>query len=112
MDKGYKNTINIVPEKRQIEWQKTEFYGLISYGMPVFTGKQYGEGFTPANVFCPEAMDTDLWCMTAKNAGMKTVCVPAKNEKDLYEISEEIKKGLEIVLVEKLDQVLEVAFVK
>ena len=53
MEKGYKNTINIVPEKRQIEWQKTEFYGLISYGMPVFTGKQYGEGFTPANVFCP-----------------------------------------------------------
>ena len=43
---------------------------------------------------------------------MKTICVPAKNEKDLYEISEEIKKGLEIVLVERLDQVLEVALVK
>ena len=50
--------------------------------------------------------------LAAKTAGMKTVCVPAKNEKDLYEISEEIKKGLEIVLVEKLDQVLEVALVK
>ena len=48
--------------------------------------------------------------LAAKTAGMKTVCVPAKNEKDLYEISEEIKKGLEIVLVERLDQVLEVAF--
>ena len=43
---------------------------------------------------------------------MKTVCVPHKNEKDLEEISEEIKKGLEIVLVEKLDEVLEVAFLK
>ena len=50
--------------------------------------------------------------LAAKNAGMKTVCVPAKNEKDLHEISEEIKKGLKIVLVEKLDQVLEVALVK
>lgn len=50
--------------------------------------------------------------LAAKNAGMKTVCVPAKNKKDLHEISEEIKKGLEIVLVEKLDQVLEVALVK
>ena len=50
--------------------------------------------------------------LAAKTAGMKTVCVPAKNEKDLYEISEEIKKGLEIVLVEKLDQVLEIALVK
>ena len=50
--------------------------------------------------------------LAAKTAGMKTVCLPAKNEKDLHEISEEIKKGLELVLVEKLDQVLEVALVK
>lgn len=50
--------------------------------------------------------------LAAKSAGMKTVCIPAKNEKDLPEISEEIKKGLEIVLVEKLNQVLEVALVK
>ena len=50
--------------------------------------------------------------LAAKMAGMKTVCVPAKNEKDLEEISEEIKDGLEIVLVEKLDQVLKVALVQ
>ncbi len=50
--------------------------------------------------------------LAAKNAGMKTVCIPAKNEKDLHEISDEIKKGLDIVLVEKLDQVLEIALVK
>ncbi len=50
--------------------------------------------------------------LAAKTAGMKTVCIPVKNEKDLDEISDEIKKGLEIVLVEKLDQVLEVALVK
>ena len=50
--------------------------------------------------------------LAAKNAGMKTVCVPKKNEKDLSEISKEIKGDLEIVLVEKLDQVLEVALVK
>ncbi len=50
--------------------------------------------------------------LAAKTAGVKIVCVPVKNEKDLDEISDEIKKGLEIVLVEKLDQVLEVALVK
>ena len=50
--------------------------------------------------------------LASKNAGMKTVCVPAKNEKDLHEISDEIKKGLEIVLVDKLDKVLEIALVK
>jgi len=50
--------------------------------------------------------------LAAKNAGVKTVCIPVKNEKDLDEISDEIKKGLKIVLVEKLDQVLDVALVK
>lgn len=50
--------------------------------------------------------------LAAKNAGIKTVCVPQKNEKDVEEISTEIKKGMEIIFVEKLQQVLEVAFVK
>lgn len=35
--------------------------------------------------------------LAAKNAGIKTICVPKKNEKDIDEISPEIKKGLEIV---------------
>lgn len=50
--------------------------------------------------------------LAAKNAGIKTVCVPKKNEKDVDEISEEIKKDLEIVFVENIGQVLNVAFVK
>ena len=48
--------------------------------------------------------------LAAKNAGMKTVCIPKENEKNLEEISKEITKGLEIVTVEKLDEVLKVAF--
>ncbi len=50
--------------------------------------------------------------LAAKNAGIHTVCVPKKNEKDIEEIAAEIKKGMEIVFVENLQQVLEVAFVK
>ena len=50
--------------------------------------------------------------LAAKTAGTKTVCIPTKNEKDLDEISKEIKDGLKIVLVDKLEQVLEVAFVQ
>lgn len=50
--------------------------------------------------------------LAAKNAGIKTICVPKKNEKDIDEISPEIKKGLEIVLVEQMKDVLDVAFVK
>ena len=50
--------------------------------------------------------------LAAKNAGIRTVCVPKKNEKDVEEISGEIKKGLEIVYVETMEQVLRVAFVR
>ena len=50
--------------------------------------------------------------LAAKNAGIKTICVPKKNEKDIDEISPEIRKGLEIVFVEQMKDVLDVAFVK
>lgn len=50
--------------------------------------------------------------LAAKNAGIKTVCVPKKNEKDVEEISAEITKGLEIVLVESMEEVLQQAFVQ
>lgn len=50
--------------------------------------------------------------LAAKNAGIKTVCVPKKNEKDIEEISTEIKKGLEIIFVEQIQEVLDVALVK
>ena len=50
--------------------------------------------------------------LAAKNAGIKTICVPKKNEKDIDEISPEIKKGLEIVFVEQMKDVLDVAFAK
>ncbi len=49
--------------------------------------------------------------LAAKNAGIKTICVPKKNEKDMDEISEEIKQGLEIVYVETMEDVLKTAFV-
>ena len=49
--------------------------------------------------------------LAAKNAGMHTVCVPKENEKDLREISEEITEGMEILLVEHMDQVIKAAFV-
>ena len=49
--------------------------------------------------------------LAAKNAGIKTVCVPKKNRKDIEEISEEIKQGLKIVYVETMQDVLQAALV-
>lgn len=50
--------------------------------------------------------------LAAKQAGMKTVLVPAKNEKDVAEISDEIKSGLDIVYVERMEDVLKLAIKK
>lgn len=50
--------------------------------------------------------------LAAKVIGIKTVCIPKDNEKDLEEISKEITDGMEIVLVEKFSQVEKIAFVK
>ena len=50
--------------------------------------------------------------LAAKNAGIKTVLVPKKNEKDIEEISAEIKRGIEIIFVEHMEQVIAQALVQ
>ena len=47
--------------------------------------------------------------LAAKNAGIKTVCIPKKNEKDLSEIDDEITRGMKIELVSQIKEVLETA---
>ena len=49
--------------------------------------------------------------LAAKTAGIKTVLVPADNERDIGEISDEIKKGLKIVYVKTMSDVLKEALV-
>ncbi len=43
--------------------------------------------------------------LAAKMAEVRTVLVPKENEKDIEEISEEIKEGLEIIFVETMEEV-------
>ena len=47
--------------------------------------------------------------LAAKTAGIRTVCVPAQNEADIAEISEEIRDGLQICYVKKMEEVLKIA---
>jgi ATP-dependent Lon protease len=48
--------------------------------------------------------------LAAKTAGIKTVLVPNQNEKDVAEISTEIKSGMEICYVDTMDDVVKLAF--
>ncbi len=50
--------------------------------------------------------------LAAKSAGIRTVLVPGKNREDVEEISGEIKKGLEILFVDTMEEVLEHALSK
>ncbi len=50
--------------------------------------------------------------LAAKNAGIQKVLVPVENERDVKELSIEITRGLEIVPVSRMEEVLEHALVK
>jgi ATP-dependent Lon protease len=47
--------------------------------------------------------------LAALRGGIKTVLIPEDNAKDLQEIPENVKNGLEIVPVRWIDKVLEIA---
>ena len=47
--------------------------------------------------------------LAAKIAGIRQVLVPKKNEKDVEEIDAEIKSGVEIIYVERMEEVLQYA---
>ena len=48
--------------------------------------------------------------LAASRAGIKQVILPVKNENDLIELPEEIKKTLQIHLVDKIGEAVEIAF--
>jgi ATP-dependent Lon protease len=49
--------------------------------------------------------------LAALRGGIKTVLIPKENEKDLAEIPDNVKKGLEIIPVAHADEVLQRALV-
>jgi ATP-dependent Lon protease len=48
--------------------------------------------------------------LAAHRAGLTTVILPKRNEKDLDDIPQEIRDTLGIVLVERIDEAMNVAF--
>jgi ATP-dependent Lon protease len=45
--------------------------------------------------------------LAAKQAGIKTVILPERNRKDLVEIPDDAKEGLEFILVDHVNEVLD-----
>jgi ATP-dependent Lon protease len=48
--------------------------------------------------------------IAAKSAGIKRVILPSKNEKDLEDVSEPVRKALQFHFVDEVEQLLDLAF--
>jgi ATP-dependent Lon protease len=47
--------------------------------------------------------------LAGKRAGIKTIILPQKNEKDLEELAEHVKEGMEFKFVQRMDEVVKIA---
>ncbi|CAD7780749.1 MAG: Lon protease 1 [Candidatus Methanoperedenaceae archaeon GB50] len=45
--------------------------------------------------------------LAARRAGVKTVILPGKNKADVEDLSEDIRKGLEIILIDKIEDIVD-----
>lgn len=50
--------------------------------------------------------------MAAERAGVKQVFIPAENVEDLVDVADEVKEALEIIPVEKVEDVLKAVGIK
>ncbi len=74
-----KELVKIVPEKRQLEHQRMEFYGFVHFTVNTFTDKEWGDGTESPEIFNPVGLCCDQWVEAAKSAGMTGLILTAKH---------------------------------
>lgn len=71
--------IEVVPDKRQLELQETEFYAFAHYTVNTYTGREWGDGTEDPAIFNPTAFDADQWVAAIKSAGMRGLILTCKH---------------------------------
>ena len=71
--------VSVVPSSRQLKWHELKFYAFIHFGMNTFYNSEWGTGKEDPQRFNPTELDTDQWCHTLKEAGMKAVILTCKH---------------------------------
>ena len=67
------------PTPQQVRWQRMEMNMFCHFGPNTFSGKEWGEGTEPEDIFNPSALDCRQWVSTAKAAGMRGIILTAKH---------------------------------
>lgn len=70
---------NVVPSRRQFDWQRQELTAFLHYGVNTYTGREWGDGTESPAVFRPAALDADQWIRELKAAGFKCAILTCKH---------------------------------
>ena len=71
--------VQVVPSKRQFLFQQTEFYAFVHFTVNTYTGREWGDGTEPENIFLPDKFDAGQWVESIKAAGMKGLILTCKH---------------------------------
>ncbi len=74
-----KRLIEVVPHKRQLEYQKLEFTGFIHFTVNTFTDREWGDGTEDESIFNPIKLDAEQWVKSMKAAGIKGIILTCKH---------------------------------
>lgn len=68
-----------IPNQKQLDWQKLEYYMFIHFGPNTFTSVEWGDGREDPNVLYTNALYVRQWAETAYLAGMRGIIITAKH---------------------------------
>ncbi|QBQ39923.1 alpha-1,3/4-fucosidase [Sphingobacterium psychroaquaticum] len=71
--------IRVVPTSKQYAALQDEFIAFIHFGPNTFTKMEWGNGKEDPRIFDLKNLDTDQWCATMRDAGMKKVILTVKH---------------------------------
>ncbi|MCG2460736.1 alpha-L-fucosidase [Flavobacteriaceae bacterium F89] len=70
---------HVVPSNNQYDALQNEFIAFIHFGPNTFTRMEWGSGLEDPKIFDLKNLDTDQWCKTMRDAGMKMVILTVKH---------------------------------
>jgi len=78
-EKIIEKAANVIPSKRQFEWQKLELTAFIHFGINTFDEVEWGQKEVDISKFNPKEINVKQWVSVLKEAGFKLVILTAKH---------------------------------